>query len=442
MKKIFVAVALLFSVFALNAQPKNVEAALKAVEKAKVAAENPKKATKPATWIKLAETYLDAYNYPTQSVILGSPRMEVKMFLKGQQILETVEKTGAENQQYSVDILDDKELWYNTNGILELIKVTKPVMADVDMLALAQEALTKAAEVDPKKSKEKDILELFEQIHKNYQNDALSAYYMGNVDEAVDLFKLTCASYNNPIVNKIDSLNTYYTALFSAATGNNEQAKDYYNKCLDMKFYQEGSTYSNMAEIYKAEGNVEKAKEMLETGFVQFPQSQPILVSLINLYIETNDDPNKLFDLLHKAQENEPNNASLYYVEGDVHKKLGNKEQAIALFQKSVEVDPNYVYGPFSIGSMYYDDAVELQNKANEELDDAKYMVLVEQFDATLKSAIEPFEQAFKIAQDPEIKSIVAEYLKNIYFRYRDDDPKYLEMYKMYDAFSKGEVAE
>ena len=91
---------------------------------------------------------------------------------------------------------------------------------------------------------------------------------------------------------------------------------------------------------------------------------------------------------------------------------------------------------------MYYDDAVELQNKANEELDDAKYMVLVEQFDATLKSAIEPFEQAFKIAQDPEIKSIVAEYLKNIYFRYRDDDPKYLEMYKMYDAFSKGEVAE
>ena len=113
-----------------------------------------------------------------------------------------------------------------------------------------------------------------------------------------------------------------------------------------------------------------------------------------------------------------------------------------ALFQKSVEVDPNYVYGPFSIGSMYYDDAVELQNKANEELDDAKYMVLVEQFDATLKSAIEPFEQAFKIAQDPEVKSIVAEYLKNIYFRYRDDDPKYLEMYKMYDAFSKGEVAE
>ena len=140
---------------------------------------------------------------------------------------------------------------------------------------------------------------------------------------------MTCASYDNPIVNKIDSLNTYYTALFSAATGNNEQAKDYYNKCLDMKFYQEGSTYSNMAEIYKAEGSVEKAKEMLEKGFVQFPQSQPILVSLINLYIETNDDPNKLFDLLHKAQENEPNNASLYYVEGDVHKKLGNKEQAI-----------------------------------------------------------------------------------------------------------------
>ena len=75
-------------------------------------------------------------------------------------------------------------------------------------------------------------------------------------------------------------------------------------------------------------------------------------------------------------------------------------------------------------------------------MDDTKYMALVEQFDATLKSAIAPFEQAFTIAQDPEVKSIVAEYLKNIYFRYRDDDPKYLEMYKVYDAFTKGEVAE
>ena len=441
MKKIFVAVALVFSVFLLNAQPKNAEAALKAVEKAKVATENPKKATKPATWIKLAESYLDAYNFPTQSVILGSPRMEVKMFLKGQQILETVEKQGAENQLYSVDVLADKELWYNSNGVLELIKVTKPVL-DGDILALAQEALLKANEVDPKASKKDDILELFEQVHRNYQNDALSAYYMGNVEEAVNLFELTCASYDNPVVNKIDSLNTYYTALFAAVIGDNNKAKDYYGRCLDMEFYQEGSTYSNMAEIYKAEGDIAKAKEMLEGGFVKFPQSQPILVSLINLYIETNDDPNKLFDLLHKAQENEPNNASLYYVEGDVHKKLGNKEQAIELFKKSTEIDPTYVYGPFSIGSMYYDEAVELQNKANEELDDTKYMALVEQFDATLKSAIEPFEQAFEIAQDPEIKSIVAEYLKNIYFRYRDDDAKYLEMYKKYDAFSKGEVAE
>ena len=83
---------------------------------------------------------------------------------------------------------------------------------------------------------------------------------------------------------------------------------------------------------------------------------------------------------------------------------------------------------------MYYDYAVELQEKAQAELDDAKYAALVEQFESALKSCIEPFEKAFEVTKDNEIKVSVAEYLKNACFRFRSD-AAYQAKYDKYNQF-------
>ena len=63
MKKIIFALALLVSFqIAYAQQAKDAEAAAKKVELAKAASLNEKKAANMATWIKLGQTYLDAYN--------------------------------------------------------------------------------------------------------------------------------------------------------------------------------------------------------------------------------------------------------------------------------------------------------------------------------------------------------------------------------------------
>ena len=61
MKRILLALAVVLSVQAVNAQVKSPSDAKKAVEAAEAAASDPKKATKVATWLKLAGTYMDAY---------------------------------------------------------------------------------------------------------------------------------------------------------------------------------------------------------------------------------------------------------------------------------------------------------------------------------------------------------------------------------------------
>ena len=61
-------------------------------------------------------------------------------------------------------------------------------------------------------------------------------------------------------------------------------------------------------------------------------------------------------------------------------------------------------------------------------------MKLIEEFEAALMNAIEPFEKAFNITKDNQIKVSIAEYLKNIYYRFRDKGTQYEEGYNKYST--------
>ena len=437
MKKILIALSLILSLTMVSAQPKTAADAQKAVNKAEAAAADAKKAAKPATWISLAKAYIDAYDQPSRNILTGQPQQEVKLFLKEQQIFGTSEKKGAE-ASYTVDSYADKDLYYNDGGILEFFLVTKPAV-EGDLLGKAIEALGQAKAVDPKDSKAKDITAMMEDIHGKLGNEALSEYLAGNFAKAAELFKKTTECAANPLLGQVDSTNTYYTALVSNMAGNKEQAIEFYKKCLDMGFAQNGFAYSNLAEVYRSQGDNDACKSVLEEGFVKFPENSNILIGLINQYMDSKDDTAKLFDLMHAAQALDPNNASLFYVEGNVYKQLDDFDNAAKLYEKASEVDPNYVFGPLGLGVLYYDKAIDLQNKASEELDDNKYYALVKEMDETLEKAIDPFEKAFEKSNDNELKGAVAEYLKNIYFRLRDKNPEYEALSKKYDAIVKGE---
>ena len=175
-------------------------------------------------------------------------------------------------------------------------------------------------------------------------------------------------------------------------------------------------------------------KDVLERGFAKYPTNQAILVSLINAYMDTNDDPTKVLDLIKKAQLNEPGNPTLYYAEGNVWRGLDSADMAIECYEKSLSIDPDFVYGYFSIGDVLYNEALKIQDKASLEMDNAKYEAMMVQFDKVLRNAIVPFEKAFEVTDDNEIKIVVAEFLKNIYFRFRDSGEQYKVKYDHYKA--------
>lgn len=433
MKRFFLALSLILSVTLAGAQPKSPDAAQKAIDKALVASQDAKKAQKVATWMSLGKAYTDAYDLPTNDIVRGTARADMKLIIGKQVILETRDITIGD-AAYTVDVYRDKELYYNDGGLLDFVIVTKPAI-EGDLLQNAADAYFKGLEVDTKGAKKDEINIRLEGLHEKMTMEAYANYMTGNFAKAAEMYE-KAAKLKTRIGEK-DETNYYYAGVMYALAGDRDNAIATYEFCIAEGNYQKGNVFSNLSNIYLAEGDNEKAKKVLEDGFALYPQSQGVLVGLINLYRSTGEDPQKLFDLLHAAQANEPSNASLYYVEGDVYKQLGDIESAEKYFRKATEIDPTYVFGILSVGILYYEHAVDLQTKANDEYDDAKYNALLKEMEKSLETAIEPFEQSFEMTDDPEIKAAIAEYLKNIYFRFRDRGDDYMANYNKYNDYLK-----
>ena len=439
MKRILIALAVLLSVQVADAQTKSPEAVKKAVEAAKEATQNEKKAVKVATWLKLAEAYVDAYNAPAGAGWLGATKVDLQLVMGGDKPTAT-EETVLGGEPCLKEIYPTKEYYFNQAGQLVLINITKPIYEDA--LAGAVEAYAKAYEVDVKKSKIKDIVAGLDNITKKYLDEGMNKYTFGDLKAASDFFeKAVWASSTEPLA-KPDTTALYNAGYTAWAVQDYERAKKFFEKCLEVGYYYEGGeVYAKLADVYKNLGDEKTSVETLEKGFAAFPQSQSILIGLINYYMTSGEDTDRLFTLIDEAKKNEPDNASLYYVEGNIYKELKNVEKAVESYYKCAEINPEYEFGYIGAGILYYELAIELQEKASNEYDDKKYNELVGQLEQALKNALDPFEKAYAVSKDDQLKVSVAEYLKNIYYRFYSNGPEYEAGYKKYDEVVKSGVA-
>lgn len=430
MKKILLALAVLASMQVANAQVKSAADAKKAVEAAEAAASNEKKAVKTATWLKLGQEYVKAYDAPTGNIIPGSSKTELALMMGSEKPVST-EAVEIQGTPYTKEVYADKNLYFNANGQLAVIEVTKPVYADALEKAIA--AYKKAYELDASHSKSKDIAAAFDLIGQKYNTEAYNKYTLGDLASASKYFEKAAEVESLAPLSRIDTTSIYNAGFTAWATKDMSKAKELFEKCYNLGYYYEGGeVFAKLADV-----DTLNTKKYLEEGFEKFPQSQSILIGLINYYLKSNESTDRLFELLDKAKANEPNNASLYYVEGNIRSQLGDTENAVKAYRKCAEINPEYEYGFIGEGTMYYNKAIEVQTKAQDELDDTKYMALVKEFEEDLKACIPAFEKAFEVTKSEQVKAGVAEYLKNAYYRFRDEGADYKAGYEKYSTYGK-----
>ena len=437
MKKIFTPLALIACVAtAYGQQAKSIAAAQSAAEAAQAAADDAKKATKQATWLKLGQAMLDAYNAPAGNGWVGASDQELQIVMGGEKVRKT-ETVQVMNRNFTKKVYDTRNYYFNEQGRLEIIEITKPIYKDA--LDRSLKAFAKANELDVKGKKAKVIAAAIEEINKKYLDDAFNAYQFGRSSEASVYFEAAANALATAPVSKIDTSAIFNAAFTAWLSSENERARGLFEKCISLGYYgEDGDAFAKLSDIAGKLGDEEGVVKYLEEGFTKYPQSQSILIGLINYYVSKGENTNRIFELLDMAKKNEPNNASLYYVEGTIHEKLEPKDEhgqlAVAAYRKCSEINPNYEYGYIGEGVYFYNKAIEIQEKAQSEMDDAKYMALIKEFEAALKGCIAPFEKAYEISKSEDVKSSVAEYLKNVYFRFRNESEDYMAKYKKYES--------
>lgn len=430
MKKILLALAMFAAIQVADAQVKSAADVKKSVEAAEAATQNVKKAVKTATWLKLGQEYVKAYDAPTGNILPGSNKTELTLMMGSEKPVSSEEVT-VNNEKYTKDVYADKNLYFNQNGQLVIIEVTKPVYEDA--LERAVKAYQKAYELDVKHAKDKDVAAAFDNISQKYVSEAFNKYTFGDVATASKLFEKAADVEALAPLSKIDTSVIYNAGFTAMAAKDNERALKFFKRCYDLGYYYEGGeVFARLAEV-----DTLNTKKYLEEGFSKFPQSQSILIGLINYYLKNNEDTETLFGLLDKAKANEPNNASLFYVEGNIRAQLGQIDKAVVAYEECAKINPEYEYGFIGEGTMFYNRAIELQTKAQEEIDDAKYMALVKEFEESLKSCIAPFEKAFEITKDANIKAGIASYLKNAFYRFREESAENQTKYEKYAEIAK-----
>lgn len=433
MRKILLTVAMLAVAVAAGAQ--NKDQLLSSISKAQAATQNEKKATNPNTWIKYGDVLKNAYVSLFGDARVGWGPNEVMLFnTQAPLSQEEVVKNGT---SYVVMHYEFRDLYLNAQtGVLEAVIITKPI-SEQDLLEDAKAAYLHAAELDVKGSKTKALTDKLLDLRDRFVEQASSYYMTGDMKNAAKYFEGSLSCSENSVVNQIDSMMVYNSALMYGAIGDLEKAKKYYQQCVDLDYGMDGEVYAALAEILKSEGDFDGAKNCLNEAVQKYPSSQSVLVSLINLYIDTKDDPNKILDLIKSAQANEPDNASLVYAEGNVYAGIGNPEKAIECYYKSFEMDPTYAFGIYAVGDTYVimaNSVAEAMDKVD--LDDVEgYEKLLAEYESYLLKSVEPFEQAFSATDNQEIKIAAASSLKQIFFRFRDKDPKYKEGYDKYSSY-------
>lgn len=431
MKKILLALALAASVQFSVAQDYASEK--KAIDKAVEAAQNPKKATKAATWLKLGEAYLKAYDAQMGNIWIGATQQELTLIGLKPISIEEYSAAGATFQKL---VLADKNVYVSmADGGVAAVEITKPVVPD--LLDKSAEAYAKAFELEGAKVA-KNVSEALQKISVRYNSEALGAFNLKDMVSSSEKFeKSAIVSESQPLAS-VDT-NAVYNAAFAASLiPDHARACKFFKKCYDLGYYSEnGHVFTGLADALMHSGDTVKAVSYLEEGFLKFPQSQGIMIGLINYYINKGTGTDRVFELLDKAKVNEPDNASLYYVEGNTYVQIKDYEKAIAAYDKCSEINPEYEFGYIGKGLMYSNLANDAAIKARDEMDDKKYNEYVAEFEKNTRACIEPLEKAFEVTKDDGIRSTIAEMLRSAYYRFRDESPEYQAAYEKYDKIVK-----
>ena len=191
----------------------------------------------------------------------------------------------------------------------------------------------------------------------------------------------------------------------------NAKSKELLQELININF-NEPAIYIHMSNIYMDEGNSDNALEYLALGREMFEMDQGLVNTEINLYIQLGRT-SELIGKLGEALELDPENDLLLFNRGTIYDQQGDFINAEADYKLSLVINPDAFGTNYNLGALYFNSAIEQNNKANATSNNSTHKKLKSKADALFAKALPFLEKAYSI--DSKDKNTLLS-LKQLYY--------------------------
>jgi len=200
-----------------------------------------------------------------------------------------------------------------------------------------------------------EIGAVVDNARKLEEGRAIAAYKASNTCGAASHYDNLIAT--SKMFGVTDTIYVYYSGICHESCGNVDQALANFSICANMN-YQAADCYSRIGNMLVKAGRKEEAIKILSEARAKYPKNSSILTAEVNIYIE-DKDYQKAHDVLVALAEADPKNESVLFVLGVTFEKNNNPVEAEKVYNRALELNPNYFDAHYNLAVMYYNQGVE-----------------------------------------------------------------------------------
>lgn len=298
-----------------------------------------------------------------------------------------------------------------------------------DPLFKALDAYKKAIELDTDGRSSKSLVVALTFLQTDLTNYAISSFEKEKFETSLSCFEKFMEISNISIMKSnneevIDTAIIYNAALSAFKAEKFDKSMNYFLKSAKYD-YNGASSYHYAFQSSQLLGDSINSVKILKEGFEKYPDSEVLIVELINYYISTGSADDAIV-YLDKAIEQNPENVTFYTAKGSSLEKMGKENDAIKVYNEAVKIDPKAFTPYYNLGVIYFNRGVTVMNEATQLPPSAskEYEEKFEEGKKHLKEALPFFEKAYEL-NNQEVA--ILESLRLIYYRLQMND-KYEEV--------------
>lgn len=231
-----------------------------------------------------------------------------------------------------------------------------------------------------------------------------------NYESAYGLFDVAAKMFD--VVGKVDTMAHFNAAISAERVEKYAEAERHYRVCAEHGYRVPG-VYSSLSNVLIKQDKKDEAVKVVEGGLEKYPGSLELMIELANIHLR-NNNLEAAEGVLAKAVAKDPENPQLHYAVGSVYDNLKKYDKAEEAYKKALSLDPDNFDANYSMGALKFNQGVEMNEKAGDELDQTKYEELSKKADGYFKEALPYLEKAHEV--NPEDRNTMLS-LKQLYPR-------------------------